>query len=204
MKLSSSITMIALALRQANTAPTDYGLTGITFINQNPNLIYISGDWAAKDGYGSTQSASLDRTIESGASTFYPGCASCSPKFMVSTSPSSLDTGEKRNYDTAVELTWNGFEGKTFYDVDVERGVSVPIWCHANTETWSQGQGCVGNVLDDCPSSLVHIDSTTGLPDQCRADGTAEDIARRREKCPTAYVESEDVRTNTMSTGNGE
>lgn len=206
--IKSALAICAL-IAAAVAAPTERESMGISFINHHNRPIFISGDWAQKDldnkqiSKPGSDPLSLDTKLAPGKHTFFPGFASASPKFFVSTTPAQACIGEKRDHDTAIEITWRDYSGKTFYDVDVERGTSVPIWCHGRHEEWQSGMGCEGDVLRDCPPHLTHTHGDNGRVDQCRGENTTEDINRRFAKCPTSYISADDARTHVMAEGHG-
>ena len=196
----------ALIAHASPLLPRQEGIS-ITFHNQHGRPIFISGDHAAGDinSHGVERLPSLDHKLQPEDVLTIPGLPLTSPKYFLSTTPNqaSPEIGEKRDHDTAVEVTYVGYEQKTYWDVDSEKGLSVPVWCHAATDSWSSGQGCEGDVLAGCQPHLVHT-GPDGVADQCWGEGTAVDVARRRGFCPTAYVVFNDEGTRTMMNGHGE
>lgn len=179
--------------------------TGATFTNTRDHDIYISIDWSADDvaEYGD-QLTSGPGIISPGCQVFIPALPHTSPKYFLSSTDNSLATRDKRDHDTAVEATYQGFEGFTFFDVDFEKGFSEAVWCHSMQDGWDQGSGCDKDMLAVCPDELKHFDPVTGRLDQCVGVDTPENVAFRRQLCPWAYEASNDARTVTITRGSSE
>jgi len=167
---------------------------GFLIHNHYGQDIYISGDWAAKDceRYGEVGLPKQDHVLQNDSSVFLEALPDTSPKYFIGLTPNHHDVGEKRDRDTVIEATFVNQDGDTYYDVDVEKGVSVPIWCHGQAEQWDTGRGCEGDVLSDCPEHLKHYDHETGTMDQCVGEGSPADLERRRKHCSRAYILSDD------------
>jgi len=179
---------------------TDLGIgaegTSIGFLihNQYGSNVHISGDWAAKDlqQYGEINMPDQSYILENDTTVFLEAFRDTSPKYYIGLTPNTRDIGAKRDHDTVIEATFYNQDGDTYYDVDVEKGISVPIWCHAQTERWDAGRGCQGDVMSDCSEHLQHYDEETGMMDQCIGEASLTDIKRRRRNCRQAYVMSDD------------
>jgi len=168
--------------------------TGFLIHNQYGSDIHISGDWAATDlkRYGEINMPKQCYVLENDTTILLEALPDTSPKYYFGLTPNTHDLGSKRDHDTVIEATFCNQDGDTYYDVDVEKGVSVPIWCHAQTERWDAGRGCEGDVLSDCPHHLQHYDKGISMIDQCVGEASLTDIRRRRRYCRQAYVLSED------------
>ena len=196
---------VAARVIPANKTPQDKGLMGIIFYNHNTNPQHISTDWAKDDV---NQYPDLDwvyTILEPEDHVFIATDPCTSPKFFVSPTPNNrtAEVGSKRDHDTAVEATFQGGGDWTYFDVDIEKGFSVPIWCHGHGEEWNSGHGCVNDLLDECPECSRHYDNDTGIYDQCLPMNTVEDYAMRYRLCPDVYVKHDDDMTRTIK-GHGE
>ncbi|THX36641.1 hypothetical protein D6D10_06485 [Aureobasidium pullulans] len=178
---------------------------GVWFINQNAVKQYISVDWARKDYEKYGKHPILDftnTTVEPGQKTWIEGMSFLSPKFFVGVSPNhnSPEIGDHRNHDTAVEFSWKSEDGQTYYDVDIEKGFSSPVWCHGQGQGWATGQGCVTDVLAACPEKFKSYNPDSGVYDQCLGTLKADSIQFRLSQCPHTYVRSnDDWNTRTVS-----
>jgi hypothetical protein len=182
---------------------------GIWFINNNSATHHISADWAAQDRTQHPNTAILDfetSTLDPNTSLFIPALAGLSPKFLVGVSPNnhSALVGSNRDHDTAIEATFSGNGGWTYYDVDIERGFSSPVWCHGLGEKWESGQGCTVDLLAACPEKYRHYDWASGVYDQCRGTRDRENLHLRASHCPMAYVRWDDERTRVTQGKHGE
>lgn len=198
MRTTGTLTLLAVAA-STRALPTAFDVSadtiGLLIENLYGREIYVSGDWAAKDvaEHGSQAMPNQSHILANGSSVFIPAFPNTSPKYYFGSTPNEATTqvGSKRDSDTVFEATFVNEDGKTFYDVDVERGFSVPLWCHGVQEQWTAGKGCEGDLLSNCPAELQHTDED-GVVDQCRSEPTKMDIKRRREFCPRAYIISDD------------
>jgi len=194
MRTNKALAPLVLAAT-AGALPTAFDSSsdtiGLLIENLNGGDIYISGDWAAKDiaRYGSAAMPNQSHILANGSSVFIKAFPNTSPKYYFGYTPNEASpaVGVKRNSDIVFEATFVDENGKTFYDVDVERGFSVPLWCHGLQEQWTDGKGCEGDILSTCPEQLQHLDKD-GVIDQCRSEPTKMDIKRRRKFCPRAYI----------------
>ncbi|KAI5201495.1 hypothetical protein AUEXF2481DRAFT_38529 [Aureobasidium subglaciale EXF-2481] len=179
---------------------------GIWFLNRNAITQHLSADWAEKDYARYGKHPVLDfQTLElnPGEDYFVRALPHLSPKIFVGVSPNNKTSrvGSHRDHDTVVEATFDSSYDLTYYDIDVEKGFSSPVWCHAQGEPWEKGQGCTTDVLAVCPEKDQHIHEDTGLYDQCR--GLAQNPAFGRHHCPHTYVQwNDDWNTKGMSKGN--
>lgn len=198
MRITKAFALLATAASaRALPASFDSGADSIGLLVENlyGSDIYMSGDWAAKDvvQHGSSAMPNQSHILANGTSVFVKAFPNTSPKYYFGTTPNAAgpEVGSKRDSDTVFEATFVDENGKTFYDIDVERGFSVPLWCHGVLEQWADGKGCEGDLLSTCPEKLQHTDKD-GVVDQCRSEKTKMDIKRRREYCPRAYILSDD------------
>ncbi|KAI5207085.1 hypothetical protein E4T39_02084 [Aureobasidium subglaciale] len=179
---------------------------GIWFLNRNAMKHYLSADWAADDFAQYGNHPILDfQTLElnPGEDYFVPTLPNLSPKIFVGVSPNNKTAkiGSHRDHDTVVEATFESSYDLTYYDIDIEKGFSTPIWCHPQGEPWEKGQGCTTDLLAVCPERDQHTHQETGIYDQCR--GIAQNPAFGRHHCPHAYVDwNDDWNTRGMSKGN--
>lgn len=168
---------------------------------------YISADWPEKDRgeYGAHEYLQFSTaTVGPGESLWIPTLPHTSPKLYVGVSPNerTAEVGSHRNHDTLIEATFNGGYEHLYYDIDIERGFSSPVWCHGQGEPWQSGQGCVADLLAVCPEKDQHHNPATNVYDQCRA--SAENLQLRYQLCPKAYVVwNDDWNTNTTSQQDG-
>ena len=189
--------VLTLFLSPISCHPAPTGHTGIWFRNEHPLDQYLSVDFAEKDMAAHPDLVAQDMTIAATEHIFLPMRPGMSPKFFLSPTPNnrSAEVGDKRDSDTAVEVTFAGFQGHTYYDVDIERGFSVPVWCYGYDQDWEDGSGCLADLLDGCPEHLKHFDESSGMHDQCLGDGSEASVMRRRKMCPQVYVQSDDEQT---------
>lgn len=182
---------------------------GVFFINNNSMPHHISADWAKDDREQYPNANELNwgyAIVGPGEQIFVPGLPQTSPKFLVGTTPNNHteEIGDKRDHDTAVEMTFKGGYDWLYYDVDIERGFSAPVWCHGQGMEWETGQGCTADLLAACPESLRHYDADTGIYDQCRGSETQESLLLRKTMCPMTYVKyNDDERTNVTNGKHG-
>lgn len=186
------------------------GAMGVILNNARGHPVHISVDWAAKDG----PQPDVYYLLQPHTGQFMEAQPGTSPKIYVSSSDNrpTAHVGEKRDHDTAIEVTFNGYEMNTYYDVDLERGFSEPVMCHpvememesSDMEFSNKTSGCLADVLSRCPEHLKHFDPVTGSLDQCRTEDSTENVALRRAMCPNAYVQSDDRQTKTIEKRHGE
>ncbi|GAB7356044.1 hypothetical protein MBLNU459_g6660t1 [Dothideomycetes sp. NU459] len=182
----------------------DPGPVGLYFYNMHPLPQYVSADWATKD---IVQYPDLDWTymlLQPNESKFIPTRPTTSPKFFIGPTPNNrtAEVDGKRDHDTVVEATFVGAYNTTYYDVDIEKGFSVPVWCVGAGDKWHTGEGCLANVLAFCPAEDRHYDRATGMYDQCRLSGSrarASTIRLWRQLCPDVYVLADDHSTKVAS-----
>ncbi|KAH0383089.1 hypothetical protein KCU92_g5653, partial [Aureobasidium melanogenum] len=177
---------------------------GFWILNRNALKHHISADWAAEDlgSFGSHEIFNFrTATVEPGENLWIPTIPGVSPKLYVGVSPNNntAEIGEYRDHDTLIEAKFRGGYGHLYFDIDIERGFSSPVWCHGQGDAWEEGQGCVADLLSVCPVKDQHRDPSTGLYNQCR--GAADNIDFRRQYCPKTYVVFDDD-WNTKTTSN--
>lgn len=177
---------------------------GFWILNRNAMKHHVSADFAAEDfaTYGSHEYLKFSTTtIGPGENLWIPTLPGVSPKLYVGVSPNNntAEVGSHRNHDTLIEASFEGGYGHLYYDIDIERGFSSPVWCHGQGDTWENGRGCVADLLSVCPVKDQHHHPVTGLYDQCR--GAADNVDFRRHYCPESYVLFNDD-WNTKGTGN--
>ncbi|KAI4828029.1 hypothetical protein E4T44_09910 [Aureobasidium sp. EXF-8845] len=176
---------------------------GFWILNRNDMTHHISADWAADDHgqYGDHAYLQFSTaTVAPGENLWIPTLPGSSPKLYVGVSPNekTVEVGENRNYNTLVEATFSGGYGHLYYDIDIERGFSSPVWCHGQGEPWSSGHGCVADLLAVCPKRDQHHDPTTNIYDQCRE--SPENVQLRYQLCPKSYIIwNDDWNTKTTS-----
>lgn len=196
-----SVSIAVLNLVSAYPLAPNIGPYGVHFYNNNSQTMHISADWAEKDiqAYGSQVTWDYS-PIAPGGHIFIPGFPTTSPKFFIGLTPNqkTAEIGDKRNHDTAVEITFKGGHDWTYYDVDIEKGFSSPVWCHGEGEEWETGQGCTADLLAQCPEQDRHFDET-GLYDQCVAAETEDNLGLRLSLCPDVYVRYDDHKTKTSN-----
>jgi hypothetical protein len=180
---------------------------GFWILNRNEMTHHISADWAADDygEYGPHEYLQFSTTtVAPGENLWIPTLPGTSPKLYVGVSPNdkTAEVGSDRNHDTLIEATFNGGYGHLYYDIDMERGFSSPVWCHGQGDPWQSGQGCVADLLAVCPKKDQHHNPTTNVYDQCRE--SPENKAIRYQLCPKSYVVwNDDWNTNTTSDKDG-
>lgn len=177
---------------------------GFWILNRNALEHHISADFAAKDfdRYGSHEYLKFTTaTVGPGENLWIPTLPGVSPKLYVGVSPNNntAEVGSHRNHDTLIEANFEGGYGHLYYDIDIERGFSSPVWCHGQGDAWEDGRGCVADLLSVCPVKDQHHHPVSGLYDQCR--GAADNVDFRRHYCPESYVLFDDD-WNTKGTGN--
>ncbi|KAG9741123.1 hypothetical protein KCU86_g4178, partial [Aureobasidium melanogenum] len=177
---------------------------GFWILNRNALKHHISADWAAVDfeRFDSHEIFNFrTATVEPGENLWIPTIPGVSPKLYVGVSPNNntAEIGEYRDHDTLIEAKFKGGYGHLYFDIDIERGFSSPVWCHGQGDAWEEGQGCVADLLSVCPVKDQHRDPSTGLYNQCR--GAADNIDFRRQYCPKTYVVWDDD-WNTRTTSN--
>ncbi|KAL1305960.1 hypothetical protein AAFC00_004098 [Neodothiora populina] len=186
-------------------APTNAADTrfGIKFVNEHSVGIHVSNDWAAKDKAEYPDLIRTNEFIVPGGSLYLPASEHTSPKFYLAPTANGKSTfvESRRDHNTVVEATFGGFSNVTYYDVDIEKGISVPIWCHGELDDWDTGAGCLQDVLSVCPKEDRHIDAKTGIYDYCRGTNSAENIAIRASLCPDAYLLWDDMDTKHIHSG---
>ncbi|KAG9953723.1 hypothetical protein KCU85_g973, partial [Aureobasidium melanogenum] len=176
---------------------------GFWILNRNALKHHISADWAAEDlgEFGSHEIFDFrTATVEPGENLWIPTIPGVSPKLYVGISPNNntAEIGEHRDHDTLIEASFRGGYGHLYFDIDIERGFSSPVWCHGQGDAWEDGQGCVADLLSVCPEKDQHRNPKTNLYDQCR--GAPDNIDFRRQYCPKTYVVSnDDYATRTTS-----
>ncbi|GAB7340083.1 hypothetical protein MBLNU457_6575t1 [Dothideomycetes sp. NU457] len=196
MRFAKPLALLATAV-SARALPTSFDPSadtiGLLINNFYGGDIYVSGDWAAKDVAKHGAMPNQSHILANGSSVFVKAFPGTSPKYYFGITPNEAgpQVGSKRDHDTVFEATFIDEYGKTFYDIDVERGFSVPLWCHGSQEDWTAGKGCEGDLLSTCPEKLQHLDKD-GVVDQCRSEPNRMDILRRREVCPRAYIVYDD------------
>jgi hypothetical protein len=180
---------------------------GFWILNRNDMAHHISADWAADDHIQYGDHAYLQfstATVAPSENLWIPTLPGSNPKLYVGVSPNekTVEVGENRNYDTLVEATFSGGYGHLYYDIDIERGFSSPVWCHGQGEPWSSGHGCVEDLLAVCPKKDQHHDPTTNIYDQCRE--SPENVQLRYQLCPKSYIIwNDDWNTKTTSHKDG-
>ncbi|TKA54720.1 hypothetical protein B0A49_13163 [Cryomyces minteri] len=185
----STVAFAASALFSAAVSTSD---PGFWIKNENTHPVFISFDV-------SSGAAPADIWLDSQWSQWVPTNKGWSGAFYVSTTRTDRAVGAKRNADTKVEATFQGANDLTYFDVDIEKGFSLPVWC--GPRAWNVASGCSYDFLSDCPQGDRHYDQFTGEYDQCRNPQSAESIVRFRSHCPSAYVQWNDVQTK-ASTNN--
>jgi hypothetical protein len=180
---------------------------GFWVLNRNDMTHHISADWAEKDRgrYGPHEYLQFSTAaVAPGENLWIPTLPGTSPKLYVGVSPNdkTAEVGSNRNHDTLIEATFNGGYGHLYYDVDMERGFSSPVWCHGQGDPWESGQGCVADLLAVCPPKDQHHNPITNVYDQCRE--SPENKAIRYQLCPKSYIVwNDDWNTNTTSNKDG-
>lgn len=200
---SSVVAWLATCLT-ADAAPVVNGSgdIGLRIRNDNPSTEYVSIDWAAKDSASHPELVTPNVTVQPGETTFIPVPAGASPKFYFGFSPNDRATGAKRDGDTAVEATFVGWAGHTFFDVDIEKGFSVPLWCHGEADEEAHGRGCNADLLATCDKQDAHVDALSGKVDQCRA--SPRNFQTWSDMCTKAYTYADDHSVTTVLQGHGE
>ncbi|KAK4983931.1 hypothetical protein LTR66_008660, partial [Elasticomyces elasticus] len=148
---------------------------GIRFINENSKRTYISTDFATADDI--PMSAWPQAVLEPGEAVTWAAPPKSSPKWFVGTTANDRSTQSKRDYDTIVEATFGSDCADptchTYFDVDLERGFSVPIWCKTGARDDDDGSdwsapntGCSADLMADCPAGDRHRDPRSAVYDQ--------------------------------------
>lgn len=91
-----------------------------------------------------------------------------------------------------IEANFQGYDGTTFFDVDVEKGFSVPVVCTSGDGLITSG--CSIDKLPNCPPAQRLTDAS-GATVACSNPQTSASIALMREGCPNEYVVWDDVQT---------
>ncbi|KAF2723588.1 hypothetical protein K431DRAFT_310695 [Polychaeton citri CBS 116435] len=116
----------------------------------------------------------------------------------LSCNANTASVGSKRDSDTLVEVTYglpgseNTAEGAhlTFYDVDLEKGFSVPVWCTGPDPSDSRDTqvGCKTDILQGghCPPDLIRYEGDSIV--QCFNPQTMDVITQWRLLCPDSYI----------------
>ncbi|KAK6008740.1 hypothetical protein QM012_000643 [Aureobasidium pullulans] len=179
---------------------------GFWILNRNALKHHISADFSTKDfdRYGPHDYLKFTTaTVGPGENLWIPTLPGISPKLYVGVSPNNntADVGSHRDHDTVIEATFNGGYGHLYYDIDIEKGFSSPVWCHGQGDAWEDGHGCLADLLSVCPEKDQHRHPATGLYDQCLA--ADDNIDFRRHCCPKSYVlPQDDWNTNTTASKN--
>ncbi|KAF1344662.1 hypothetical protein BDV97DRAFT_425007 [Delphinella strobiligena] len=199
LKIKCSLLLLSASLAQVTQAHS-----GTEFHNKNSQPMHISNDWTDADVANHPGIVWENMTVAPGEMVFLSAPDDATGKYYIGPTDNSrtAEVGENRDSNTIVESFYGGYAGFTYFDVDIEKGFSVPIWCHGAQEEWGTGQGCLEDVLAACPDRDRHIDETTGIYDFCRGDNeNAESVAIRTALCPNVYVLAEDNRTRTINPG---
>lgn len=196
-----SLILLAGALVVQSTAkPDDAGPVGIEFFNNNSLPMHISLDWAHIDTIHHPDIEWTNLVIAPGDSHSISAPAGTSPKYYIGATPNerTAEVDGRRNHNTVVEASYVAYADHTYFDVDIEKGFSVPIWCHGAQAAWETGEGCSSDVLAACPAEDRHFDERTGLYDYCIGTESAVNIEVRERLCPYVYVRPDDTRTKTI------
>ncbi|KAI9655833.1 MAG: hypothetical protein M1821_005268 [Bathelium mastoideum] len=178
-----------LADQTKNYLDSHTGSAAILFHNSNTAQVHVSFDFSAYTNLPT------DIVVPGGGSHFFPipaGISKAGHAFYVGSTPNRQELGTKRDADTKTEFTMNGWSGHAYFDIDVERGVSVPV-----RATDLKGQvhaGCAVDKIKTCPQAWKHY-AADGRLDQCRNPQTQEAISFFRKGCPQWYVASDDKMT---------
>ena len=169
------------------------GGAGIIFHNSDTAQVHISFDY---NGFTNLPS---DVVVPGGESRFFhipPGISKVGHAFYVGSTPNHRGMGAKRDADTKTEFTLNGYSGHAYFDIDVERGVSVPVLAtDVHGEAYA---GCSADKMKTCPQAWRHYHSD-GRLDQCKNTQTLDAIRFFRQGCPDWYVLSDDRMTKVKS-----
>lgn len=167
--------------------------------------MHISNDWSSDDMLIYPDLAWIDEVVPAGGSIYLPAPHFTSPKYYVGPTSNnrSAAVGDRRNHHTVVEATYGkakpGYTATTWWDIDIEKGFSVPIWCVGAEDHERNGYGCLADVLAACPQEDRHIDNETGIYDYCIGKDTEENLGMRKKLCPDIYVVHNDLRTNSIA-----
>ena len=162
------------------------GSAAILFHNSGTAQVHVSFD------FSSYTNVVTDVVVPGGGDYFFPIPAGISKKghaFYVGSTPNHAGLGSKRNSDTKTEFTMNGWSGHAYFDIDVERGVSVPV--RATDLSGQVYAGCSLDKVKNCPQAWKHYHSD-GRLDQCTNMQTHEAIEFFRRGCPDWYVNTND------------
>ncbi|KAF2229069.1 hypothetical protein EV356DRAFT_511798 [Viridothelium virens] len=191
MKLGNVARAALIGFTQLGHQARDYlnshtGSAGILFYNSNSAEVHVSFD------FSKFTHVPTDVVVPAGESHFFPippGISQYGHAFYVGSTPNNLGARAKRDSDTKVEFTMNGFSGHSYYDVDVERGVSLPV--RVTDLNGKIHAGCAIDKMKICPTQWKHY-HTDGRLDQCKNPQNAEAVKFFRQGCPDWYVKSDD------------
>ncbi|KAI9701747.1 MAG: hypothetical protein M1820_006375 [Bogoriella megaspora] len=172
---------------------TNPGSGAVLLYNGAPFPMHVSWDWCI--GTAVLSSQPTDYVLEPYATSFFELPSSIQGlghAFYVSRTPNPEIAGPKRTHDTKMEFLMRGHGGHMYFDVDVEKGVSIPMI--ATDLFGPMKSGCGVDKLATCPEQWKHYGSD-GLPDQCLNWQTSDSIGYFRDSCPGWYVMWNDEET---------
>jgi hypothetical protein len=173
------------AADKANQYVTGNSTGAVVFYNAASTEMHLSFDYTKKvDGLSPDYTVSSKKAamLKIPQELIEEGQA-----FFVGPDANDASVGSKRDSNTKVEFTMKGYAGKTFFDVDVEKGFTVPVMMSDLGGTAESG--CSVDKLADCPDNLKEGDSI------CKNDQSSSAIKYYREDCPHWYVQSDDKQT---------
>lgn len=187
--------------RDNTTALMARGEVGVYFHNQHFMAMHISGDWAGSDKVAHPGLTEPYEIVQPGETVFIPALLGTRPKYFVGPVDNrpTAKVGCNRDSNSAVEVCFGGFERRQYYDLDLEKGFSVPIWCRGDTEKPEEGSGCRSDLLARCPEQYRHHNAETGIYDFCLGDPT--NLEFRKRECPSSYTLFNQKRTRTLCDG---
>lgn len=196
----------SLLLLSAGLAQLTHAQAGVEFHNKNSQPMHISNDWTAEDEVKHPGISWDNIIVAPGEVAFMAAPLESTGKYYIGPTNNSrtAEVAERRDHNTIFESYYGGYAGFTFFDVDIEKGFSVPMWCHGAQEAWSTGEGCLEDVLAACPDRDRHVDNATGIYDYCEGNLCPENVAIRAALCPRVYVLHDDDATKAVSKGHGE
>lgn len=199
MAVMHSLALVAAFVAHAINAQ----IIGTRFVNNNSQPMYISMDWAAEDEVTYPGIAWQNELVQPGSQVFMQAPPNTHVKYYVGPVANDKSTvvGEQRDHNTVAEITYVGAYNLSYYDVDIEKGFSVPLWCHGENDPSDTGEGCLSDVLAACHPENRHIDEATGIYDYCIGRQTEDSLEMRQALCPDVYIQSDDHRTKTIQTG---
>ncbi|KAK5138575.1 hypothetical protein LTR08_000163 [Meristemomyces frigidus] len=160
--------------------------TTVRVCNEFADEIHLSWDVNVPSMY-----KPQDKTLYNTQCTNEDLAANWGGAIFVGLVPNGLDVGDWRNHDTKVELTVGGYENFDFFDVDQEKGASVPVVISVG----DMHGGCPVDKLPSCPVEWQMRHVASGPVVQCRNDQTAQAQAFFEGDCPNTYVRFDDIQT---------